>query len=120
MRRSQLFRKPVPISILIDFLETNGYKRLNGIIFSKASFKKSQMFGTLVPFLNGIKDYYHKTKQIYATRGAMSYKNIITIIRQICQYHHIPFTNRIKYEHSKYEIIYIIYLPAPITDISQP
>ena len=50
----------------------------------------------------------------------MSYKNIITIIRQICKYHHIPFTNRIKYEHSKYEIIYIIYLPAPITDISQP
>ena len=119
MRRSQLFRKPVPISTLIDFLETNGYKRLNGIIFSKASFKKSQMFGTLDPFLNGIKDFYRKSKQKYATR-AMSYKNIITIIRQICKYHHIPFTNRMKYENSTYEIIYIIYIPVPITDISQP
>ena len=119
MRRSQLFRKPVPISILIDFLETNGYKRLNGIIFSKASFKKSQMFGTLVSFLNVIKDCYRKSKQIYATR-AMSYKNIITIIRQICKYHHIPFTNRMKYEKSTYEIIYIIYPPVLTTDILQP
>ena len=49
MRSSQLFKKHVPMSILINFLETNGYKKLNSIIFSKASFKKSQMFGTLVP-----------------------------------------------------------------------
>ena len=119
MRESQLFRKHVPISTLIDFLETNGYKRLNGIIFSKASFKKSQMFGTLETFLNAIKDCYRNSKQIYVTR-TMSYKNVITIIRQICKYHHIPFTNRMKYGNSKYEIIYIIYLPVLTADILQP
>ena len=39
----------------------------------------------------------------------MNYKNFVTIIRQICKYHHIPFTSNIKYSKSKYEIKYFIY-----------
>ena len=39
----------------------------------------------------------------------MIYKNFVTIIRQICKYHHIPFTSSIKYNKSKYDIYYFIY-----------
>ena len=39
----------------------------------------------------------------------MTYKNLITIIRQICKYNNIPFTSDIKYSKSKYEITYFIY-----------
>ena len=47
----------------------------------------------------------------------MKYKNLITIIRQICRYHHIPFSSNIKYSKSKYEITYSIIIPEPPADI---
>ena len=111
MSYSQIFKSQVPISVFINFLEINGEKKDNKIIFSKATFKKSQLTNTLSTFLDKIKHCYYPSKQMYVER-AMSYKNLVTIIRQICKNHHISFNNEIKYSKSKYEIIYTIFLPT--------
>jgi len=51
--------------------------------------------------------YYLKTKQIYATKE-ITYKSFLTVVRHICKTNHIPYTNKIKYNKSEYEIIYYI------------
>jgi hypothetical protein len=108
---SQIFKNPVPLSVFTDFLDKNGQKQANKYIFSKTSFKKAQLEETVQPFLDSIKACYFPSKQFYVTRDA-TYKGIVTIIRQICKYHHVPFSSQIKYSQSKYEIIYTIFLPA--------
>jgi hypothetical protein len=40
----------------------------------------------------------------------MNYKNFVTLIRQVCKYHTVPFTSAIKYAHSDYEIVYSVFL----------
>ena len=111
MNNSQIFKTPIPLSFFSNFLETNGEKYLNKCIFSKTSFKKAQLSKSIQSFLDSIKKYYYPSKQFYVTRD-ITYKGIVTIIRQICKYHHIPFTSQIKYNKSKYEIIYTIFIPV--------
>jgi hypothetical protein len=40
----------------------------------------------------------------------MTYKNFLTVLRQICNNLCIPYTSKILYNKSKYNIIYIIFL----------
>ena len=77
-------------------------------LFDKCSFKKSKLNFTIESFIETMKEYYHESKQIYINRQ-VSYKMIITILRQLCKYHHIPFFSKINYSHSKYNICYKIY-----------
>ena len=108
---SQIFKTPIPLSIFTSFLDTNGEKQSKRYVFSKTSFKKAQLEKTIQPFLDSIKSHYFPSKQFYITRNT-TYKGFVTIIRQICKYHHIPFTSNIKYSKSKYEIIYTIFIPV--------
>ena len=63
----------------------------------------------LTPFISELKEYYHKSKQFYINRD-ITYKNTLTIIRQILNSLCIPYTSKIIYNKSKYNINYIIYL----------
>ena len=54
------------------------------------------------------KEYYFKSKHHYLEREK-TYKNFVTIVRQICKYHAIPYTSKILYSKSTYEIKYFIY-----------
>ena len=60
-------------------------------------------------FCNEIKKYYHKSKKNYIEKHH-NYKTIATILRQICKYHDINFTSKIKYFNSNYETVYTIIL----------
>ena len=59
------------------------------------------------------KDYhggiYHKSKQFYLKRE-VTYKNLLTIFRQLLNSLCIPYTSKIIYNKSKYCIHYIIIL----------
>ena len=46
----------------------------------------------------------------------MNYKNFVTIIRQVCNYLCIPYTSKIIYSNSKYNINYVIYLEGFVTN----
>ena len=85
---SQIFKIEPPIKTFHEFIQNN------------ATFSSSKFI----------------SKKMYVERE-MKYKNLITIIRQICRYHHIPFSSNIKYSKSKYEITYSIIIPEPPADI---
>tara|TARA_B110000008_G_scaffold164490_1_gene164809 strand:- start:831 stop:1160 length:330 start_codon:yes stop_codon:yes gene_type:complete len=105
---SQLFQKKYEKDHFYEFL--NKYCNLENkkIIFNKASLKRAKIDNAIEPFLIELKNFYFPSKQFYLERDPV-YKNIATIIRQICKYLQIAYTSRIKYSKSKYEIMYIIY-----------
>ena len=98
----QLFKTDPSKNIIIDFLETNSEKKDKYYLFNKCSFKKSKLNSTVESFIETIKEYYHDSKQIYVNRQ-VSYKMIITILRQLCKYHHIQ-----TFISFSYVIIYFI------------
>tara|TARA_Y100001970_G_scaffold281888_1_gene393623 strand:- start:1254 stop:1589 length:336 start_codon:yes stop_codon:yes gene_type:complete len=106
---NQLFIKAVPKYIVTDFIKTYGYVHNDYYLFSKASFKKARLEKAIVPFCVSLKNYYYKAKQFYVTRP-MTYRNCITILRQLCKYHCIPLTSRTRYMKSTYEISYHFYI----------
>lgn len=106
---SQIFKESFDKNILFDFIEKFSEKQNNdGYLFSKIGFKKAKFQKEIKPFCDKIKEFYYASKKKYIDRK-MTYKNFVTIIRQICKYHHIPFTSAIKYQNSNYEIQYFIY-----------
>ncbi len=104
----QLFKIDPSKNIILDFLETNSEKKDKYYLFDKCAFKKSKLNKSVEEFIETVKEYYHESKQIYVNRQ-LSYKMIVTILRQLCKYHHIPFFSKINYSHSKYNICYKIY-----------
>jgi len=111
MKTNQIFKKPIPISILMDFLEKYAIKHNSKYyLVTKDTFKRANFFNDIESLCSNIVDYYYKCKQFYPNR-TQTYKTFTTLIRQICRYNHIPFTSKIKYDKSKYEIQYYIYIP---------
>jgi len=111
---SQIFKIAPPMEILFDFLGNVCEQKKNKYVFSKACFKKAQLEDKLSIFYDTLKPHYYQSKMFYITREKI-YKNFITLVRQICKYHHIAFTSVMKYNKSKYEIIYSIFIPEQLT-----
>lgn len=110
----QIFRKEFPLKKLFEFLETWCEKNNNYYRVTKNGYKSAQYKNMLQGFCDSVKEYYYKSKQYYATRK-LSYKSLVTIIRQLCKYHHIPFTSSIKYDKSSYEISYSIFFDSVLS-----
>ena len=105
---SQIFQTSYPKNSFFEFIDKFCDKNNNQYIFSKEAFKRVKLEEQAEPFCQNLKKYYFKSKHHYLEREK-TYKNFVTIVRQICKYHHIPFTSDIKYSKSKYEIKYFIY-----------
>tara|TARA_B100000927_G_C16475422_1_gene473203 strand:- start:3421 stop:3765 length:345 start_codon:yes stop_codon:yes gene_type:complete len=105
---TQIFKNIIPKDILLNFLEKTAKKKGNSYVFSKVEFKTAQFNNLIIPFCESLKEYYHKSKLIYIERK-MNYKNFITVIRQLCKSLHLPFSSKIIYDKSNYEIIYTIF-----------
>ena len=105
---SQIFKKGYPKENLLEFLERYAEKKTTYYYFTKASFKKAVFEKSVVSFCQILKNYYYSSKYKYLDK-TQNYRSFITIIRQICKYHHMAFTSKIKYDKSNYEIVYYIY-----------
>jgi hypothetical protein len=105
---SQLFQNKYESEHFYTFLNKYCEHENKKIIFNKAALKRAKLDNGVEPFCEELKNYYFPSKQFYLERDPI-YKNIATIIRQICKYLHIGYTSRIKYSKSKYEIMYIIF-----------
>ena len=105
---SQIFQNTYPKNHFFEFLSQFCEFNKNQYIFSKESFKRIKLQKEEITFCENLKKYYFPSKHHYLEREK-TYKNFVTIIRQICKYLHIPFTSDIKYSKSKYEIKYFIY-----------
>lgn len=108
---SQIFKTNFSKDIVYEFLKEYCDKTNNFYIFSKTTFKKIKLKypDALQTFYDKIKSHYFKSKQFYLERDK-TYKNFITILRQLTKYHHIPYTSKIIYLKSTYEIKYFIAL----------
>ena len=109
---SQIFKKEISGAVIIAFLkEFCQNEKKNEYIFSPISYKKAEYKEELNKIIHFLKEYYHKSKQFYLNRQ-ITYKNFLTILRQVCNNLYIPYTSKILYNKSKYNIIYIIYLES--------
>jgi|SaaInlStandDraft_7_1057024.scaffolds.fasta_scaffold150027_2 hypothetical protein len=106
----QIFKNIIPQQNLFDYLNINCVKQKSCYEFNEYSFKKSILNNSLFVFLDIIKDYYHESKKnTYINVDNIKYKNITTIIRQICNTNKMSFCSKIKYIKNSYDIIYYIY-----------
>lgn len=104
---SQLFKQPVPLEILFNFLAEVCETEHSYYKFNSDAYKRANLDNKITPFLEEIKSYYHIAKRKYVERK-QSYSNFITIIRQLCNSQNVGYTSKISYSKSKYEIIYYI------------
>lgn len=106
---SQIFKKPIPVSILAEFLRNHSIQNKNCYFFNIDAFKKlSYIQPFLQKFYEECEPYYFQSKKKYLQN--YSFNALTTILRQICNYHRIPFTTKIKYFHSTYSIDYYFFL----------
>ena len=105
---NQTFKTPIDKNILFDFLMKVCDKSSKYYIFNSCSYKRGELNGENVAFLERIKPFYHAAKLFYVDRK-LTYSGMCTLIRQICKYHSILFSSRIVYVKSKHNIQYFIY-----------
>ena len=104
----QIFKETFPLEELIQFLKLYCTFNKDCYILTKVTFKKYKFEDKITEFYKKLKPYYFQSKQFYLDRD-INYRNFITVIRQISKLHHLPFTSKIKYSKSSYDIVYFIY-----------
>ncbi len=105
---TQIFKNHIPNDIFFEFLDKICFKYQNYYIFNQDAFKKGVYNEDIQKFLEVCRPYYHISRRTYIDRK-LSYNNFTTIIRHICKFNEICFTNEIKYDKSEYSIFYTIY-----------
>lgn len=103
----QIFKYAIPAEPLFGLLDKICIKEDNTYIFNNNSYKKGIFDNNIPPFLEECKPYYHASKQKYVEKK-MTYTAFTTVLRQICNFNHITYTTKIRYEKSTYEIVYYI------------
>jgi hypothetical protein len=105
----QIFKQNIPIEILTGLLEKICLKTDKYYLVDNNAFRKLLFYNYHTDFLNSVSEYYHSSKQFYITRK-LTYNSFTNIIRQICKSNNIMFTSQIKYNESKYNIDYLVYI----------
>jgi hypothetical protein len=105
---SQIFKNNVPIDLLFNLLDKICPKNEKHYVFNSISFKKGLYTGDIVTFFENCKSYYHISKRKYLEKK-LTYNAFTTVLRQICKNNNITYTSQIKYDKSKYDILYYIY-----------
>jgi hypothetical protein len=105
---TQIFKNQVPNNILFELLDKICLKNEKHYTFNIESFKKGIFSEDINNFINFCTPYYHISKRKYLERKH-TYKNFVTILRQICNYNKILYNSQIKYDKSTYDIVYYIY-----------
>ena len=77
-------------------------------IINNDAFKKIRLLNLYEELVENLKPFYPKSKHYYLDRPP-KYNYFTTLIRHICKANNIMYSSKIKYDKSKYEIIYYIY-----------
>lgn len=104
----QTFKTLVPKEMFFSFLNQICTKNEKHYLLDTVSFKRGIFNGTIQAFFEECTPYYHNSKKKYVERK-LTYNSFVTVIRQICNSNQITYTSQIKYDKSKYDIVYIIY-----------
>ena len=114
--KTQIFKNNVPNEILYDILDkiysfkNDKFYTIDILSFKKGTYSNNASGSNdILDFLQQVKPYYHLSKQFYVDRP-MTFPRFTTVIRQICKANEIQFTSQIKYDKSKYNLIYHVYV----------
>jgi hypothetical protein len=99
--------KDISNNILYNFLNLHCIIENDYYILDKESYKKYEFNNDISSFYKIISEYYKKSKKHYIERD-YSYNNLLTVIRHICKNNNIEYISKIKYNKSKYTIVYYI------------
>ena len=113
----QIFRKQVPIELLMNLLEKICLKTEKYFLIDLNAFKILKYNNYEKDFCKELLEYYHTSKTHYVTRE-FTYKSFTNIVRQICRSNAIMYSSKIKFEKSEYNIDYYVYvstIPKKIT-----
>ena len=117
IKRSQIFCKAIPISILYNLLdnvcalekiEDNSNNIIEYYKIDKIIFKKIEFHDLFTDLIVDLKNYYYENKKFYIERN-IDYNNFLTIVRQICKYNNVLVNKKIIYRRDTYTIEYYIY-----------
>lgn len=110
---TQLFKDELPYNMFVNFLNDICIKQHsnNNIVYiiNYELFKKGLFNDTIINFIELCKNYYYKSKHTYLNKK-ITYKGLITVVRQLCKYHRLSYKSQIVYDRSKYNIVYYITL----------
>lgn len=104
----QIFRQPVPASLLFNLLDQICLKTDKYYLIDTNAYRKLIYNNLHNKLADDLAEYYHISKQFYVQRK-MTYNSFTNVVRQICKSANIMFTSQIKYNESKYNIDYLIY-----------
>jgi len=104
----QIFKKIIDNQVLFNLFDNLCIKNDKCYTFNNSSYKKGMFDNTIYLFLEACKEYYHTSKIKYLNKKH-TYNSFTTILRQICNFNKIKYSTEIKYDKSKYEIIYYIF-----------
>ena len=109
MSSSQILKRPVPVEDMIMFFESLQCKKQDDCyIFDKSSYNKGKLTNVISIFLEKCKPYYYSSKKHYVERQ-MTYNRFTTVLRQLCNAIHIPYSTTITYtNNSDYVTVYKI------------
>jgi hypothetical protein len=107
----QIFRKQVPIELLMNLLRKICLKTDKYYLIDANAFKILKYNNFDNEFCSQLLDYYHSSKQHYVTRE-FTYKSFTNIVRHICKSNAVMYSSKIKFEKSQYNIDYYIYITA--------
>ena len=107
----QIFRKQVPIDILMELLDKICLKTEKYYLIDGSAFKVMIFHNYHEEFCKKIVEYYHSAKQHYVTRE-FSYKSFVNMVRQICKSNEVMYTSKMKYDKSQYNIDYLVYFSS--------
>jgi len=107
MRTSQIFKTNIPKSLLNGFLSQICSVKDNYYIFTYISYKKAKFKNIITGFIDKVSECYYNSKKFYVERE-MNYKNLMTVIRQICKNNSIDIHSETSYESSSYTMTYFI------------
>jgi hypothetical protein len=105
---TQIFKKQVPNETLNALLEDIGTQCDKYYIINNESYKRGLFTNSIPLFIDSCKPFYHISKQKYLERK-LTYNSFTTVLRQICNFNKVRYTSQIKYDKSKYDIVYYIY-----------
>lgn len=104
----QLFRKQVPIELLMSLLDKICLKTDKYYLVDANAFKVLLYNNYQEEFCKTMLEYYHSSKAYYVNRE-FTYKSFATVIRQICKSNDVMYGSKMKYEKSLYNIDYFVY-----------
>jgi hypothetical protein len=104
---SQLFKLKLDKADLYNFLNKITSESNDNFIINNVIYKKAVFHNYINEYYDIIRPCYYESKRYYVDKK-ITYRSFITVIRQICRYLCIPFTSKINYMKSTYEISYYV------------